>query len=68
MLPGGVGIYEALMTAVLVATGVPAAVSIPVTVMYRVLSMLVQLPPGYYYYHKTIHSNGNIDEQAKLHA
>lgn len=70
VLPGGVGIYEALMTAVLVATGVPAAVSIPVTVMYRVLSMLVQLPPGYYYYHKTLHSDSgqDIDEQAKLHA
>jgi len=70
VLPGGVGIYEALMTAVLVATGVPAAVSIPVTVMYRVLSMLVQLPPGYYYYHKTLHSDSgkDIEEQAKLHA
>jgi uncharacterized protein (TIRG00374 family) len=67
VLPGGVGIYEALMTAVLVATGVPAAVSIPVTVMYRVLSMLVQLPPGYYYYHKTLH-NGREGDQAQLHA
>lgn len=55
VLPGGVGIYEALMTGVLVATGVPAAVSIPVTVMYRVLSMLIQLPPGYFYYHRTLH-------------
>jgi len=64
VLPGGVGIYEALMTAVLVATGVPAALSIPVTVMYRVLNMLIQLPPGYYYYHKTLHS----DDRAKIEA
>lgn len=56
VLPGGVGIYEALMTAVLAAAGVPAAVSLPVTVMYRVLSMAIQLPPGYYYYHKTLSS------------
>lgn len=54
VLPGGVGVYEALMTAVLAATGVPAALSIPVTVMYRVLNMLIQLPPGYYYYHRTV--------------
>lgn len=64
VLPGGVGIYEALMTAVLVAAGVPAALSIPVTVMYRVLNMLIQLPPGYYYYHKTLHS----DDKAKIEA
>ena len=54
VLPGGVGIYEALMTAVLSAGGVPAAVSLPVTVMYRVVNTLIQLPPGYYFYHKTI--------------
>lgn len=58
VLPGGVGVYEALMTAVLVATGVPAAMSLPVTVMYRVLNMLIQLPPGYAYYHRTLHSDG----------
>ena len=54
VLPGGVGIYEGLMTAVLVAGGVPAGVSLPVTVMYRVLSTAIQVPPGYYYYHKTL--------------
>lgn len=58
VLPGGVGIYEALMTGVLVATGVPAALSLPVTVMYRVLNMLIQLPPGYVYYHRTLQGNG----------
>lgn len=55
-LPGGIGVYEALMTTVLVTMGVPLAVSIPVTVMYRVLSMAVQLPPGYYFYHKALHN------------
>jgi uncharacterized protein (TIRG00374 family) len=54
VLPGGVGIYEALMTAVLSAGGVPAALSLPVTVMYRVLNTLIQVPPGYFFYHKTI--------------
>lgn len=55
VLPGGVGIYEALMTAVLASAGIPASVSLPVTVMYRVLNTLIQIPPGYYFYHKTIH-------------
>jgi uncharacterized protein (TIRG00374 family) len=54
VLPGGVGIYEALMTAVLAAGGVPAAVSLPVTVMYRVVNTLIQVPPGYYFYHKAL--------------
>lgn len=54
VLPGGIGIYEALMTAVLVSTGVPAAVSLPVTVMYRVLNTIIQLPPGYYLYHRNL--------------
>ncbi len=57
VLPGGVGIYEALMTTVLVAGGVPAALSIPVTVMYRVINTLIQIPPGYYFYHRTLQGN-----------
>jgi len=57
VLPGGVGIYEALMTATLAAAGVPAAVSIPVTVMYRVLNITLQLIPGYYFYHKNLHDD-----------
>lgn len=57
VLPGGVGIYEALMTAIMASAGVPAGVSLPVTIMYRVLNMGMQLPPGYYYYHRALHSN-----------
>ncbi|HKR82127.1 MAG TPA: lysylphosphatidylglycerol synthase transmembrane domain-containing protein [Candidatus Saccharimonadales bacterium] len=56
VLPGGVGIYEALMTAVLAAAGVPAGLSLPVIVMYRVVNTLIQLPPGYVYYHRTLHA------------
>jgi uncharacterized protein (TIRG00374 family) len=57
ILPGGIGIYEALMTAVLAATGVSPGVSIPVTVMYRVLSVAIQLPPGYFFYNKNLRSH-----------
>ena len=55
VLPGGIGIYEALMTGVLAAGGVPPAISLPVTVMYRVVNMSVQLPPGYFLYHRALH-------------
>ena len=65
VLPGGVGIYEGLMTLVLVASGVPSRLSLPVTVMYRVVNTLVQLPPGYFYYHQTLH---RTKEPAKLEA
>jgi hypothetical protein len=36
---------------------VPAAVSIPVVVMYRVVNTAIQLPPGYYFYQKALKSD-----------
>jgi glycosyltransferase 2 family protein len=57
VLPGGVGIYEGLMTGTLAAGGVPAALSLPVTVMYRVVNFAVQMPVGYYFYQKALHLN-----------
>lgn len=60
VLPAGIGIYEGLMTAVLVATGIPAGLSIPVTIMYRVINMAVQLTPGYYFYQKAL--RGGLDK------
>jgi len=58
VLPGGAGIYEALMVGVLVAGGIPAALSLPVTVMWRVLTTLIQLPPGYWLYHRNVRHTG----------
>lgn len=54
-LPAGVGVYEALMTAVLAASGIPAGVSIPVTIMYRIISMAIQLIPGWILYYRNLH-------------
>lgn len=54
VLPGGIGVYEGLMTAVLATVGIPPSQSLPITVMYRILSMAIQLPPGYYLYHKAL--------------
>ncbi|MEK7095946.1 MAG: lysylphosphatidylglycerol synthase domain-containing protein, partial [Patescibacteria group bacterium] len=54
VLPAGIGIYEGLMTAVLAATGIAAKLSIPVTVMFRVVTMFVQLIPGYILYQRAL--------------
>jgi uncharacterized membrane protein YbhN (UPF0104 family) len=66
VLPGGIGIYEALMTAVLVSTGVPAAVSLPVTVMYRVANTLIQIPPGYYLYQQSLRRGRQLPKVADV--
>lgn len=58
VLPAGAGIYEFLMTAVLTAAGVPLALSLPATIMFRVLSTLLQVIPGYYFYHKAVKEVG----------
>ena len=56
VLPGGVGVYEFLMAAVMATAGVPAALSVPVIVMYRVINTIIQIPPGYYLYQKHLAS------------
>ncbi len=66
VLPGGIGIYEALMTAVLAATGIPPGVSLPVTVMYRIVNTVIQIPPGYYFYHKAI-AKGHLSAEKAGH-
>lgn len=60
VLPGGIGIYEGLMVAVLATGGVSPAISIPAVIMYRILTMGLQLPIGYYFYHQTINSKGGL--------
>lgn len=62
VLPGGIGVYEGLMTAVLATAGVSPAVSLPVTITYRILNAMIQLPIGYFFYYKTLHAK-EIHEQ-----
>ncbi|HET8991759.1 MAG TPA: lysylphosphatidylglycerol synthase transmembrane domain-containing protein [Candidatus Saccharimonadales bacterium] len=62
VLPGGVGIYEGLMTVVLASTGIPPGVSLPVTVMYRVLNTLIQIPPGYALYNNALR-RGHVNKE-----
>ena len=65
VLPGGIGIYEGLMAAVLVSAGVPAGLAISVTVMYRVINLALSLPVGYYFYHKAINTLGKVPADLK---
>jgi len=58
ILPGGVGIYEGLMTATLASAGVEKALALSATVVYRVLNMLYSLPVGYYLYNRAIKRSG----------
>ncbi len=59
VLPGGVGVYETLMTLVLAAAGIPPSVSIPVTIMYRIVNTLIQIVPGYIFYQKALSPEPN---------
>lgn len=65
VLPGGIGVYEGLMAAVLVSAGVPAGLAISVTVMYRVLNLALSLPVGYYFYHKALPTLGKTPAELK---
>lgn len=64
ILPGGVGVYEGLMTAVMTASGVDKALALSATVVYRVITMLIGLPIGYYFYHRNM-NNRQIYELEK---
>lgn len=55
VLPGGIGIYEGLMTAVLASAGISPAISLPVIITFRVLNVFLQLPAGYFFYYRTLH-------------
>ncbi len=50
ILPGGIGVYEALMTATLTGAGVPKALALSATLIYRILTMVIFLPVGFIYY------------------
>lgn len=65
ILPGGVGVYEPLMTAVFISTGIPAGVALSVTLVYRVVTLLLSLLTGYFLYQKVIHKYGTASFQRK---
>ncbi len=54
VLPGGVGIYEGLMTGVMASAGVRQALALSATVVYRVFNMTISLPIGYILYRRAL--------------
>jgi uncharacterized protein (TIRG00374 family) len=50
ILPGGIGVYETLMTAVLASAGVAKALALSATLIYRIFCMIVFLPVGFILY------------------
>lgn len=65
VFPGGVGVYEALMTGVLAVAGVPPSIGLPATIMYRIISMSIQLPIGYFLYQKFLKTADLTPESLK---
>lgn len=61
ILPGGIGLYEPLMTAVLISGGVSPALALSATLVYRVISLLLSLISGYALYHRAIQRHGTAD-------
>jgi uncharacterized protein (TIRG00374 family) len=54
VLPGGIGVYETLMTIVLAAAGISPSLSLPITVMYRLINTFIQVVPGYIFYQRAL--------------
>lgn len=61
ILPGGIGLYEPLMTAVLISGGVHPALALSATLVYRVISLLLSLISGYALYHRAIQRHGKAE-------
>lgn len=61
ILPGGVGLYEPLMAAVLISGGIPGALAVSATLVYRVISLLTSLITGYFLYHRALSRYGTRD-------
>ncbi|HET9411553.1 MAG TPA: lysylphosphatidylglycerol synthase transmembrane domain-containing protein [Candidatus Saccharimonadales bacterium] len=64
VLPGGIGLYEPLMTGVLVAAGVSPAVALSATLVYRVITLLLSLLSGFVAYQRAVHKHGTPDVQS----
>lgn len=58
ILPGGIGLYEPLMTAVLISGGVEPGLALSATLVYRVISLLLSLVTGYALYQRAVHRYG----------
>ncbi len=66
VLPGGVGVYEGLMTGVMASAGIREALALSATLVYRVFNMGIFLPIGYIFYQRAIKQDKNHKIEAML--
>ncbi len=66
VLPGGIGVYEALMTTVLAASGVPKALALSATLIYRIFTMMIFVPTGFILYQLAL-KKGEAEDLKNVH-
>lgn len=66
VLPGGVGVYEGLMTGVLASAGVNKGLALSATVVYRILTMAIFLPVGFFYYRRAVLKSNELKQNRDL--
>ena len=54
IIPGGIGLYEGLMAILFIQLGVDEGVAWSATLVYRVLNILIFIPPGAFLYHLAV--------------
>lgn len=63
-VPGGIGVFEAIMTTIFIAVGIPPVLAVSVTLVYRVIMLVLNLLTGAVLYQRAINkfgSNGTTD-------
>lgn len=66
VLPGGVGVYEGLMTATMASAGVDKALALSATLVYRVFNMLIFLPIGWLFYQRALQTESGHEIEGML--
>lgn len=66
-LPGGIGVFEAIMTTVFIAVGVPPGLALSATLVYRIITLLLNLLAGAALYHRAINKLGEDNGTTNIH-
>ena len=66
VLPGGIGVYEGLMTGVMASAGVNEALALSATVVYRVFNMGLFLPLGWIFYQRALRNETGTEIEDAL--
>lgn len=64
-LPGGLGVFEPLMTALFVSMGISPGLALSVTLIFRIITLALTLIMGYPTYQLAINRYGKTDLQRK---